>query len=222
MVTKSRDISARKLDEQRIKKALEEQEYLVREMNHRIKNNLAMMRSLVELKQNTFAQPVDLSDLVSRIEAIRILHEMMHRSDTTKSVDVEDYLTNLVTAALSASGSEDVETRVSIDPLLLPADTALPLALVVNEVVTNAVKHGFAHAEKPELWLSLAHNDDRCVVRVGGTGPAIPSEAFENSPGGLGLKLVQVLAEQINAELTLPEGENPTFVLTCRTREGEA
>ncbi|MFP4551244.1 MAG: PAS domain S-box protein [Spirochaetales bacterium] len=213
IITKSRDISARKNDEQRIQKALSEQEFLVREMNHRIKNNLAMVRSLVELKQGSAKGSVDLSDLVSRIEAIRILHEMMHKSDTSKLVDIKGYLSNLVSAAISAVGSEQVHRELSIEPLLLPADTALPLALIVNEVVTNAVKYGFPQADHPEFRLELGFKNDECVVTLSNTGPAIPSSAFSGKPGGLGLRLIQVLAEQIGAELTISKSENPTFTL---------
>jgi len=213
IITKSRDISARKNDEQRIQKALAEQEFLVREMNHRIKNNLAMVRSLVELRQNSAKGTVDLSDLVSRIEAIRILHEMMHKSDTSKLVDIKGYLNNLVAAAISAVGSEQVHRKLSIEPLLLPADTALPLALIVNEVVTNAVKYGFPHAEHPEFRLDLSLKNDECVMEVGNTGPAIPESAFTGKPGGLGLRLIQVLAEQIGAELSISKAETPTFTL---------
>lgn len=196
---------------EQLRKALQEHEDLTREMNHRVKNNLAMVTSLLELKQAASSPTVDLSDVTYRIDAIRLLHDLMHRTESAQHIDMQRYLESIVGTAFSALGETEVMQHLTVPEVSLPVDQALPIALIVNELATNAVKHGFPNAEEKEFSLSLSRTASGFALAVSNSGPALPDRLPESSGDGMGLRLVESLAEQLSGELTVDCGPPPRF-----------
>jgi PAS domain S-box-containing protein len=211
LITKSRDVSERRATEEQLRKALLEHEYLIREMNHRVKNNLAMVKSLLDLKQLASDPPVDLSDVSNRIEAIRLLHDLMHRTESTKQIDMRRYLSAIVDVALEALGQDDVVRNLRIDPVFVPADQALPVALIVNEQVTNAVKHGFPYVEKKEVSVRFEERNDNFLLETANSGPPLPPARTDTPSAGMGLRLIGALVDQLSGTLTVVRNPSPRF-----------
>lgn len=199
---------------ERLRRLLMEQEHLTREMNHRIKNNLAMVTSLLSLKQDSSDPPVDLSDVTNRIEAIRLLHDLMHRTESAQQIDMERYLESIVNTAFSALGESEVSLRLDLSPLFVPADQALPVALIVNEIATNAVKHGFPVADQKWFSLSFSALENGYLLATESCGPALPAAMSTHQQHGMGMRLVEALADQLSGNLTVDSGPPPRFELS--------
>ena len=175
MVGTVRDISDRKKAEEELQSALEHKDQLIREMNHRVHNNLAMIISLIRLKEATMSDAVDLSDIRNQVGAIRSLHEKLQYSEEVSDIEVAPYLEDVVRSAISNGHRPDIELEIAIDQVTLPTKTATNLALIISELVTNAVKHGFGDESKNRLTVSLQveAGEAQHVLTVSNTGRAL-------------------------------------------------
>ncbi len=205
-----RDITERKRAEDALHQALADKELLMRELQHRVKNSLATAASLVRLEQGQLADDqarAVFSNIVVRLQTMALLYEQLSQEGRIDRVDLRRYLQDLVdTLALSslAPGSPvKIETR--FDPLELDPKRAMPLGLIVNELVTNALKYAFpagrAGVIRVELEL-VPGGASLCVADDGvGMQPASPQNL------GLGLKLVELLTRQLDGRLTIEGGQ---------------
>ncbi len=143
------DITERKKAEERLQATLEEKDRLMSELNHRVKNNLAMVVSLLNLKQQAIGDSADLADIVSQVGAIRSVHEKLQQSEDIDRVDFGSYVHEVLSGVFSTRAHPDVEIENKVGTVSIPTKVATTLGLIVNELATNAAKYGLEpHSEK--------------------------------------------------------------------------
>jgi PAS domain S-box-containing protein len=165
-----RDITERKRHEQQLSAALSEKEVLLREVHHRVKNNLAAIISLMDMQRRNLEDPngqIILTELSNRIRSMSLVHEKLYRADSLATIDFHDYIQALISHLRTTFGSPDIICRVDAPGVTIPLDLASPCGLIVNELVTNALKYAFPNG-KPRPG-----NTD-CRLLVVCTGIMIP------------------------------------------------
>lgn len=185
---------------------------LLRETDHRIKNSLLTVASLIALRE--VEDGTDLSDLRAQVQSISLVHDLLYRGEDTETVDARDFLGTIVRTAIHSRPTAPVELQEQIEPLALRADTAVPLGLIVNELATNAVRHGFAGGVPAVLRLELALLGEKEIrLEIANTGNPFPPEIGLQNPTTLGLRLVTGLADQLGATVQFEREPQTRFVL---------
>lgn len=218
------DITALKQAQAALNTSLAEKEALLKEVHHRVKNNLQVITSLLRLesmrRDNADTRAV-LGDMQGRIRSMALLHESLYRSGLFASVDLGDYLGQLVTQAFRSQAGSGDAVRLSLDlhSVRVGMDQATPCGLLVNELVSNCLKHAFPDGHGGDIHVELhALSDPQQVrLRVSDTGVGLPSD-FQLARGrSLGLQLVDDLAHQIGGHLEV--GPGSSFAVTFRVEE---
>ncbi len=204
-----RDISARATAERKTAAALKEKEILLKEVHHRVKNNMQVISSLIQLQAGTIKQEeyrLPLQDTQQRIRTMAHIHELLYRSDDLGSIDTADYIGNILedleAAFFEYSGS--VKIQADIDRMDCDMDTAVPLGLIVNEAVTNSYKYAHSAPQGGRFAVSLKKREDgRWHLTIADNGPGLPDGWESKADSTLGLTLIRVLAAQLDAELRI-------------------
>jgi two-component sensor histidine kinase len=194
------------------KRSLEEsgrqKDLLLKEVDHRIKNSLQIVSSLLHLQAKTAgAAASELNNAAARVTAIALIHEQLHKYDYVGTVALDQYLIDLCQGITSASSSLDRTWPIIVDadPFIISTDIAVPLGLIVNELVTNAIQHSQPAGESGSVHVTLEANVDDFLMSVSDPGDG-PAAAQIGEPGtrheGLGTRIVETLARQINATVT--------------------
>jgi PAS domain S-box-containing protein len=219
-----RDITERKQAEQRILDSLREKEVLLKEIHHRVKNNLAVMSSLFYLESTYTHDDLTLKILQEsqdRVRAMAMVHEALYRAESLSAVDFADYALTLCRQLLGAYGARGNAVRLSSElaPVELNIELAVPFGLILNEMMTNALKHAFPDGRGGEVRLVLAPTaEGGCVLRVLDDGVGPGAAAGESNQGTLGLRLVRLLARQVRGEFELlPRSPGTEARLTVRS-----
>lgn len=205
------DITKRKQDARILTTAVKEKDFLMRELNHRVKNNLAMINSLVSLKSATLEPVVDLSDISSQISAINIVHEQLFQTEAVSHINLRDYVQKLILTVFSFS-QQPVDIVNTIDEISIETKQAVPIGLIINELATNAIKYGFT-AEEAGFSVGLERQSagKQLVLTVSNTGNPFPEEIDLDNPGTLGLRLITTLVEQLEGSIELRREPYPVF-----------
>lgn len=206
-----RDINDRYLMEQSLQKSLAEKEALLREIHHRVKNNLQIVTSLLKLQAATVKDPEARAifvDSQNRINSMALIHEKLYRSPDLAQINFGAYMEDLMIHLARTLGAEsrNIKLRLDIPDIQLGVNTAIPCGLIINELVTNARKHAFSAQPGGEIIISMQREADgsyRLTVQDDGSG--LPDELDITQSDGLGLQLVQALVAQLQGEfLQLP------------------
>lgn len=204
------DVTTAHEAKERAARELREKETLLAEIHHRVKNNLQVIGSLINLQTDFVDDPNVRSvfdDVRNRIHAIALLHERLYRSTDLAEIDLADYLEGLAADVARATGADATGVEVTREgpPVKLDMDRAVPVGLLVNELVTNAFKHGRRGAAAPNVKIHLARSGDLARVSVTDDGPGFP-EGVEPSRGRtLGVFLVKSLARQLRGKVTFAQ-----------------
>lgn len=201
------NITERKQSEKQIVSALREKEVLLREIHHRVKNNLQVVSSLLNLQARSIKDKSALEMLeVSqhRVRSMAIVHDLLHRSADLSKIDFGEYVKSLAASLFCSYGidSAKVELKVDVEAVRLSIDTAIPCGLIVHELVANALKHAFPEGRDGEIYIGLHTSPDgrlALTVRDNGVGCAGDPAAWDTA--SLGLRLVSLLADQIGGEV---------------------
>lgn len=211
------DITDRKRAEEQIRAALEEKEVLFKEINHRVKNNLQVIDSLLSLqiRQIGDAQGREvLEESRHRIQAMALVHEMLYRSESPARIDFREYLNNLTAHLLHSygAGARGIRIEARIAAASFGLDTAIPCGLIINELVTNSLKHAFPGERKGVIAVELqARAEGRYCLTVRDDGGGLPAGFRIEEARTLGLRLVRTLTEQIGGKLSVPGGPGACF-----------
>ncbi|MCA6574242.1 MAG: sensor histidine kinase [Pseudanabaena sp.] len=206
------DITELKEVENRLQASLAEKEVLLREIHHRVKNNLSVIDSLLSM-QARYVSDIEalksLSDSQRRIHTMSLIHEQLYHSHDVCKVDFCEYLQRLVVNLYSSSNfnTNQIELKLDLQPALLNIDTAISLGLIVNELLTNSFKHAFPDNLKGLIEVIL-HEDTnneqhRLHLTIRDNGIGIPQNIDVSSTASLGLRLVKILTQQLRAKLDL-------------------
>jgi PAS domain S-box-containing protein len=216
------DITDRKSAEEELQTALQERDRLMSELNHRVKNNLSLVASLISLKQDALGDTVDLSDIARQVDAIRSIHEELQMSPHVDRIEFAPYVRDLVTRTMPPEAGAGVDIDLDVGEHTLPSKTATTLGLIINELATNAVKHGFTPGAENRFSLSFHLDDDarEYVLTVSNSGAAFPDEVDLREPSTLGLQLVQALTGQLHGTIHLERSPHPVFTIRCPLEQG--
>lgn len=204
-----RDISERKENEQRILDSLREKEILLQEVHHRVKNNLAVISSLFYL-QSTYTDHDPtiklLQESQDRVRSMALVHESLYRSENFAAVDFADYAVALCETLVRTYGvpAGRIHLSVNVEPVTMDIDRAVPCGLILNEVMTNALKHAFPDGQTGQIGLAL-HPDGHggCVISVTDDGTGAPDGLDLENASSLGLRLIRSLARQVDGRFEL-------------------
>ncbi|WP_413161064.1 PAS domain S-box protein [Capilliphycus salinus ALCB114379] len=215
-----RDISERKQDEIELKNSLREKEVLLKEIHHRVKNNLFVVANLLEFQSDYFDDPQliqALEDSKNRVFSMALIHEKLYKSTNLYRINFGEYLEQLIDHLLeSYSGiDERVEFVAEIDPIFLNIETAHPCGLIVNELISNVFKHAFPEGMTGQVWLQLHQNSQGLVsLTVKDNGIGFPEDIDFHNVDSLGMELICTLTTQLEGNIELIRGNGTTFNLT--------
>ena len=201
---------------------LREREVLLQEIHHRVKNNLQVISSLINMQARRLKEPLSrtaLEECRTRVEAIALIHEQLYQSKDYRQIPFAKYLASLIRNIVGAAGGPAQRVSLAVEPerLQLPVDKAIPCGLILNELVTNALKHAFPHGRRGEVQVSLHAQGNELVLCVSDDGVGM-SSASTPSSHSLGMQLVETLVEQLNGRVTNTPSEGTTFRITCPLR----
>ena len=205
------DITESKRAEEIVKESLREKELLLKEIHHRVKNNLQITSSLLRLQASQIGQPdakEALRESQNRVHSMALVHEMLYRSPNLARVEFADYARRLV-VELFRSYSVDVRKvihSIEMDRTVLGVDVAVPSGLILNELVSNAIKHAFPGDKTGHIWIRLETKDGRCLLTVRDDGVGFPLDVEFGTADTLGLHLVRMLTHQIEGSIELRRG----------------
>lgn len=217
-----KNITEQKKSEQKIKKSLKEKELLLRDIHHRIKNNLTTVSSLLNIQSNYMRDEAAKSAFKQsrkRIQSIALLHEKLYRSTDLAHVEFGGYVGELADALIKSAAipRKLIDLNVDIRDTYFNVDTAIPLGLIITELVTNALKYGFKEKKKLHILIRLETgktNDKNYHLTVSDSGPGIPGDMDWRYTETLGIQLVIMLTEQLEGEIQLERDKGTTFHIT--------
>lgn len=212
-----RVVAERTLAEEKVSKLVSEKELILREVHHRIKNNMNTVMSLLSLQAQSMKDPrsvAALNDARGRMQSMSLLYEKLYRSDTFRELSIKGYLIPLVHEIVGNfpnRGAVTIETDV--DDFILDARQLSTLGIMLNELVTNAMKHAFMGRESGVIRVAATLAESRATVSVQDDGVGLP-EAFDlKTSAGFGLRLIGMLTEQCGAAFRVERGDGTTFIL---------
>ena len=209
------DISDRKQKEAGIRAALQEKDVLLGEIHHRVKNNLQLVCSLLDLQSGRISDPAALDmlrDGQNRIRSMALIHQTLYESKDFAEVNFGHFLDTLVPMLIASYGINVDRIALSIDAeqVLLPIGSAIPCGLAVNELISNALKHAFRPSDGGEIKVGLKRAAGGAVIlSVSDTGVGVPEHVNMTDTGTFGLQLVSLLADQLGGAATM-QRSNPT------------
>lgn len=205
----TRDLSERRKREEAIRLGLQEKETLLKEVYHRVKNNLQVISSLFSMQIRTLPEGEArqaLRESAERVHAMSLVHEKLYQSGNLSSIDLANYIEDLCRRLANSSGAaaRNIALDCAVDAVEVGLDTAVPLGLALNELVSNALKHAFVDRPSGRIQVLLKRLPDASLhLSVRDDGIGMPAESDPFSAGSLGLKLVRTLARQLDARFAL-------------------
>jgi two-component sensor histidine kinase/CheY-like chemotaxis protein len=213
-----REIVERTLTEEKLKTSLREKEVLLREIHHRVKNNLQVVSSLLNLQARTLDDPT-ITELINesrnRVRIMALVHESLYESEELDRVDYGEYLRRLVNYLFRSYSREDVTYELDASRVHLDISMAVPCGLIVNELVSNCLKHAFPEGRGGKVNISIESGDNGTVtLKVRDTGIGLPDDHDIDNPASLGLQLVNDLVLQIGASMNVSVQNGTLYTLT--------
>ena len=202
-----------------IKRSLREKEILLKEIHHRVKNNLAVISSLLFLQSNYVDDNKYLGmfkQSQSRINSMALVHEQLYRTDNFEKIDVWAYVNSLVQNVQNSHAIEkQVLIQIHVDEVFLDIDSLVPLGLIINEILTNSFKYAFGDSKNPEISLVIKKAGyGKVMLEVSDNGIGLPEGLDMDRPMGLGLQLVSMLTSQIDGHLEVKSDRGAIFRIT--------
>jgi PAS domain S-box-containing protein len=194
-------------------------EVLLKEIHHRVKNNMQIISSLLNLQSRYFRNEQDkemIKESRNRIKSMALIHEKLYQSKDLARIDFSEYITDVAYGLLQSYGLDGIALKVEVDDITLGVDTAVPCGLMINELVSNSLKHAFPD-KKGEIKIALHAVDGTIELTVRDNGIGIPEDINFRTAETLGLRLVTILAEdQLNGEITLSRTKGTEFLITFK------
>jgi two-component sensor histidine kinase len=180
---------------------------LLQEVAHRTKNNLAMLSAMVRLQSRTLGQEASdaLEDTSQRIQTMAEVYDHLMLRDQTKIVGLKEYIGDIVRRLMALSGDKPVAVRSELDEAYAHSEVAVPIAIIINELVTNSIKYGFPDERPGQILIRLRSTGDELVISVSDNGVGMPGP--EQARKGFGSKVVALLVQQLDGELTYEDAE---------------
>jgi len=218
------EIAARTHAEQEVIRSLQEKDLLLREIHHRVKNNLQIVASLLNLQSRQIRDPnvlQSINDSQSRVRTMALVHERIYRSRNIGAISLKDYLNYLTRQVFQFYNVQQyqITATVVMDEILTDIDTVTPLGLMINELLSNSLKHAFPGGRKGTITIECTQKEDLLTIRYHDNGIGIPGGFDWRHSESLGLRLVNSLVDQLDGTIETEAGEGTTFVITIRQKK---
>ncbi|MCF7946555.1 MAG: PAS domain S-box protein [Spirochaetia bacterium] len=204
----------------RLQDTVKEKETLLTEVHHRVKNNLNVIVSLLKLQENeidSVEKAIEAFEASQkRIYSMALVHESLYKSDKLSEIELDQYIRTLAgQLQYSIEGYKNIEYQYDLDPVSVDIIQAVPCGIVVNELITNAQKHGFDGLDSGKIFITLMKKDEETIaLSVEDNGKGLPKDFSMETSNSLGLNLVNILTRQIDGELTVESSGGTSFTIT--------
>jgi len=218
LVGVARDITERVQAEDQIRGSLKEKEVMLKEIHHRVKNNLQVISSLLNLQSAQEQNPAILAALKEsqgRVRSMALVHEELYRSNDLSDIGMDSYVRKLTANLFFAYQSATTRVTLDIDvrDVYLPVDTAIPCGLIINELISNSLKYAFKKRQKGLVTVRFNHDGPVYRLVVSDDGVGLPKDLDIENTESLGLQLVSTLAKQLRGTIEVDRSEGTSFIL---------
>ncbi|MCG6551680.1 MAG: DUF3365 domain-containing protein [Candidatus Magnetominusculus sp. LBB02] len=216
----ARDITSRKKMEDQINASLREKVVLIREIHHRVKNNMQIIISLLNIQSGLIKDPVDaeiFNETKNRIMAMSLVHERLHQSETLAEIDFGDYVRKLASGLFRSYGvnASKIALKIDIADITVGVDMAISCGLVLNELISNSLKYAFKGGASGEIGIMAARNDDNYEIEIWDDGAGLPTSVGLRDNETLGLQLVVSIVEnQLRGAISLDREKGARFKIS--------
>ena len=215
------DITEKKNIEEDIRKSLLEKEILLKEVHHRVKNNLQVLYSILNLQTQYMddEKAIEiLREIQNRISSMALIHEYLYQHNDISALNTGEYIrmlvNNLSQSATLQKGTTEIE--FDLEDLMLDLDYSIPCGLIINEMVSNAFKHAFSSVENPKLQISFRKEKEFITLKVGDNGKGFPGHINYKDTNSLGMQLIMALTNQLDGEISMQPNEDAGTLFTIR------
>jgi PAS domain S-box-containing protein len=213
-----RNISHRIESEEKIKKSLKEKEILLQEVHHRVKNNLQIISSILNLQTRSISDP-KIHELIKetryRIMSMSFIHDLLYQTKDFTNIDFSKYLQNITSNIMNTyTHNKNINLKLDTVPIFLNLDHAIPCGLIVNELITNSFKYAFPAEMKGDILLILKQEEGKIVLSVADNGVGIDNEVDYKTTDSLGFQLINSLVTQIDGTLTYNNEKGTKFTVS--------
>ncbi len=203
--------------EDELQESLNEKTMLLHEIHHRVKNNLAIITGMMELQamdSKNEALKAQLHESKMRVHSLALVHELMYKSESFSKLAFDEHIRQLVSIILERkNGRRDLEIEYNLDDITLNINQAIPCGLIINELVTNSLKHAFSGRRKGKLKISMKGTKDNINITISDNGSGLPEGLDIHNPDSLGMQLVKILSKQLNASIEYQSNGGSTFLV---------
>ena len=222
----AKNITEQKRIEAQLRNSLNEKQVLLKEIHHRVKNNLQIISSLISLQSRRAREPEAESmfrDSENRIRSMALIHEQLYQSEDLAQIDFAEYVRNLVRQLRRSYGeyTSNIGLHVDVDPVQLSVDVAIPCGLLINELVSNAIEHAFPSGSGGEVWIGFKTDGGHCMLSVRDNGRGLPSAEKLDRTKTLGLELVRALVKQLRADMKIADQTGAKFNISFEQKTGK-
>ena len=190
-----------------LREALEQKTALLHEVDHRVKNNLQLISSLLLLQNRRVSDPAlkaSLKGMLGRVNAIATVHRRLFQSEDVERFDVSAFIRDMVADLMGSALRDDIQIQLDLERVDIPAAKAAPFALVINELLTNALRHGFPEGRGGRIFIGVSRHDGDFRIEITDNGVGIDKDA---KVSGFGLTIVQLLCQQLKATMETTDAE---------------
>ena len=211
------DITESKQAEDKIKSLLQEKELLLREVHHRIKNHMNMIIGLFMLQEDTLTEPSAieaLQDAQSRARSMMVLYDKLYRTDGFQELPVNEYLSPLIDEVIeNFSNKHTVRIEKNLENLILHSEILFPLGIIVNEILTNAMKHAFKENDDGLITVNFSTQDGKSRLIIQDHGVGIPDSITIEDSTGFGIQLIKLMTKQIHGKIKVERSKGTKFII---------
>ncbi|RKY07975.1 MAG: hypothetical protein DRP65_09755, partial [Planctomycetota bacterium] len=213
------DINERKRMEEKIRAALREKEVLLKEVHHRVKNNMQVISSILNLQsrhiQNSHTQKV-FADSQNRIMSMALVHEKLYESEDLAKIDFAGYVRSMTGYLFGLYGAgNSIRFNIDIKNILLDVNTAIPCGMIINELISNSLKYAFPAGRGGQIYIGLHQAEyDKLILTVKDDGVGLPEGMDFRKTESLGMQLVVMLTEQLDGSIEVDKRKGTTFKIT--------
>jgi len=207
--------------QRKLEQSLQEKKVLLKEIHHRVKNNMQIISSLLSLQRGCVEGDETINvlrDSQGRVRSMAMIHENLYQSPTLSNINFKNYIKELVKVILISYGCRDIEIMLEVENIRLDIDTAIPCGLIINELVTNSVKYAFPQG-KGVINIKLKSFQDELELIIADNGIGLPLDFDYNKINTLGLQLVDSLVKQLNGQITIESNLGSEFKMKFKEWE---
>ncbi|HRZ25499.1 MAG TPA: histidine kinase dimerization/phosphoacceptor domain -containing protein [Spirochaetota bacterium] len=202
-----------------IRESLEEKNVLIKEVHHRVKNNMQIISSLLNMQSENVDDSLikkPLNDAVSRIRSIALIHEKLYKAENFSRIDMSTYIADLLEENILLCSRPDQEIQVStkLEPITLSINQAVPCGILINEIITNSIKHGCVDETGCRIVVEMHALDNMATITISDSGPGLEHDIQDYSGANtMGIQLINALVSQLNAEISVSAENGTTFTI---------